>query len=173
MNRATISAVLAVFLSSCNVIQENYVGAIYPNVENARVTSEGRSYIDSDKCERIGTSYFVHNQALSNDQFEKVAEYYGAHYVTVSRIDRGTSQHMAAIPMPTTNTTYHTGNVYSGGYSGSYSGTSTTYGTTYVPMLVTNHWVEYRAKFYRKRNELYDADGTSLKQRYKKRSESL
>ena len=52
---------------------------------------------------------------------------------------------------PTTETTYHSGNVYGSSGSASYSGSSTTYGseTTYVPYTYTLYWYSYKSSFYR------------------------
>lgn len=59
----------------------------------------------------------------------------------------------SALFLPNTQTTYHSGNVYSGSAYGSYSGTSTSYGSTIVPYTTNQRRFDQAAAFLVKSNQ--------------------
>lgn len=104
----------------------------------------------------IGTSKWEGPDSEGNEEAADQARKIGAAYVLWRSDYSHTRQ--GAMPITTynpggTSTTYHSGNVYSGGANGNYSGTSTTYhpGTTttnYVPYSVDRY--KYTAIFFAK-----------------------
>lgn len=64
---------------------------------------------------------------------EKQAKLLGATLVLTNSEYTNTQSSTSTLFIPNTQTTYHSGSVYSGSSTGTYNGTSTTYGSTAVP----------------------------------------
>ena len=131
-------------------------GKTFPQNPNVEIYTTSKNTIKADIHEAIKRGHFIIGESsfwASSNNAHKVKDAAikkGADLVLYFEEYRNTTTNNTSISMPDTQTTYHSGNVYTPNTYGSYSGTSTTYGTTQVPISVTHHYYDYDAVFFKK-----------------------
>ena len=127
--------------------------------------------IDLAAANLRAVGYYPIGESFFNDRYESVENARRQAYklranalVTGSKFSH-TVTSSSAIPIPTSQTTYHSGTMmaghsfnpsygnrrYTGNSFGTYSGSSTTYGTTYIPITKTTHMYYQRAIYFVKK----------------------
>lgn len=149
--RRSMSALLLlplVCIGCANGFKEYYQGDKFRLVTSCTVVTS-----QPPDTRRIGTASFVSAAREGERHALSAAKSVGADYVMWAKEYQTTTSSSGVIPntVPTTTTTYHSGNIYGGWDSYSYSGTSTTYGseTHYIPYTKIYHWFKYTAEFFR------------------------
>ena len=157
-----ISVVFVPLLTNCtNGYIEFYKD--YGNIDerlnknsNPEVYGTSKNNIDEDiqkvgrnKYFSIGGSFFRGPSDSANDVI-KAAKEKDADLVLYYREYLDSTTTNTSMSVPDTQTSTHSGSVYSSGGYGTYSGTSTTYGTRQVPISITHHYYDFGARFVRK-----------------------
>lgn len=123
-----------------------YVGSKFDPVEMA---SELPTEYAATRSREIGHANFVSGSGEDSVEAIEAAKKVGADAVWWTKSYRNTTQHSGVIPWTTPQTAYVSGNYGGWGGSGTYSGLVTYNTTTYIPYTTTNHWFEYKARFFR------------------------
>ena len=129
---------------------------VLPDVELLSSNEEpqvfGSNDLDRDLRTLRAKRYIVVGYSSFNGGYEDTknaaaqAKRIGATIVLTNSQYTNTQSSNSALLLPSNQTSYHSGSVYSGGTYGTYSGTSSTYGTTAVP--ITTHQRRYDQTAY-------------------------
>ena len=168
-----ILLVSSIFLIGCasgykefytSTVPPKYVATLNsnPNLVLLKKGEEPKLYysknLNQDKRHLVRDGYSMLGYSSFNGKYEKEsaviehAKDIGALVILLKTKYTNTETHSGVLYLPTTQTTYHSGNVYGGGGSAYYSGTSTTYGTSATAYSNTVRRYDQEALFFIKNN---------------------
>ena len=169
MSKSSILFLILVKLFLTGCVKNGYVEFYKPTKEvktgetfqpnpNLEIYGSSRENFDADIHETFKRNYWMIGSAsfwASYDRAHDVKEAAmkkGADLVLYSETYRNTSTANTSLSVPDTQTSYHSGNVYTPNTYGSYSGTTTTYGTKEIPISITHHYYDFEAYFFKKKD---------------------